>query len=407
MTKFKKEKLIFYSFFVSTSFCLFTSLSFSVHSTLLLTTNLLGGGYAFNNETTSYGAKIYFSVIPAVKWKNNLLIPFYSFEYSGVKDVKELVGGGTFIQQCVTNTIYIKPIFKLTNMVKLKPKIAFTSQLFKETMDEEWTKGLFDYYKQNVSLETEFCFTKISKLSFTLSGYDVNFYNYQTLASKKLTEEYGKELTSVGKDILNFYAAEGTIDYKINEYISLNLYTTQKYFVDQYVITENAEYSKTKRQDNLSFLNVNLNYPIKPLGKTTIFSSLAIQYTVNNSNQNHYDVEHTKFVKDYYDYNETSFSPQIKFAFNTIPLNLQVNYTISYRQYIDRLVQDEQGNYKDDKTFVLSQYLSLVLSFPIVENLNGVIQQNYFVSSSNMKYEQVYRYNYNAYNLLVGISYEF
>ncbi len=389
------------------SYFIFFSSLFPLHTTLLLSSDLSGGGYAFNNEAISYGGKLSLNIIPAVKWKENILIPVYSFEYSGVKDVKELVGGGTLVQQYITNMLYIKPVFKFSKLIKLKPKVAFTSQLIKETQDEEWTKGLFDYYKTSFSLETEFNFAETSKLTIIPSIYTVNFYNYKTLASQKSEEDYGKELASVGKDILNFNALELSVDYRINKFINLSLYTAQKSFVDQYVITETGEYSTDKRKDTYGFFNINFNYPIKPFGETTIISNLSLQYTINNSNQNHYDVERTKYIENYYAYNEISFSPQSKFSFNTIPMNLDITYNISLRQYPNRLVQDQQGNYGTEKINVLTQYISLVLSFPIIEHINGFLHQNYFLSSSNMKYEQVYRYNYNAYNILAGVNISF
>ncbi|MEM4368610.1 MAG: hypothetical protein QXO21_06340, partial [Candidatus Anstonellales archaeon] len=63
---------------------------YSAHTTFLLSSRLLGGGYGFNQESTSFGGRLNINVIPAVKWKENLLIPVYSLEYNGVKDVKEL-----------------------------------------------------------------------------------------------------------------------------------------------------------------------------------------------------------------------------------------------------------------------------------------------------------------------------
>lgn len=376
--------------------------AYSSHTTLLLSSQLLGGGYGFNNESVSFGGRLNLSVIPAVKFKENILIPVYSLEYNGVKDVRELVGGGTLVQQYITNMFYIKPVFKVYRNLKLKPKVGITSQIMKETQDEEWTKGLFDYYKLNFALETEIVFSVTSKLNITPSFYNVNFYNYKTLASTK----YGQELTSVGKDILNFNATELTTDYKISKFFNINLYAVVKSFIDQYIVTNSGEYSSDKRRDVFLMSSFNINYPVKPTGVTTLFTSISFQTSVNNSNQNHYDVERTKFVKDYYDYTDISFSPQIVCGLNTVPLNLQFSYNIGYRKYDTRLVQDSQGNYNKDKVYSLTQYLSLIISFPVVEKLNFFIQQSYINSSSNMKYEQVYRYNYTAYNILAGVSFE-
>lgn len=396
MFKFKINFLALLFFFILQNL-------YSAHTTFLLSSRLLGGGYGFNQESTSFGGRLNINVIPAVKWKENLLIPVYSLEYNGVKDVKELVGGGTLFQQSIVNMLYIKSVFKLSSLLKLKPKVAFTSQLLKETQDEEWTKGLFDYYKTSFSLETELCFGKNSKLVFIPSIFDINFYNYKTLASEK----FGQELSSVGKDILNFVGTELSLDYKINKNIKLSLYGMQKNFKDQYIIKETAEYSSEKRQDITYSVATEISIPIKPLGETTIFSSAELRFTDNKSNQNHYDVEHTKFIANFYDYNEFSLSPNIVFNFNTVPLNLQLFYNIALRKYSQRLKQDSQGEYSNEKINSITQYVSLVLSFPLIEKLNGFVQQNYIVSDSNMKYEQVYRYNYSAYNILIGVSFEY
>ncbi|MEM4368332.1 MAG: hypothetical protein QXO21_04930, partial [Candidatus Anstonellales archaeon] len=181
----------------------------------------------------------------------------------------------------------------------------------------------------------------------------------------------------------------------------------QKNFKDQYIIKETAEYSSEKRQDITYSVATEISIPIKPLGETTIFSSAELRFTDNKSNQNHYDVEHTKFIANFYDYNEFSLSPNIVFNFNTVPLNLQLFYNIALRKYSQRLKQDSQGEYSNEKINSITQYVSLVLSFPLIEKLNGFVQQNYIVSNSNMKYEQVYRYNYSAYNILIGVSFEY
>ncbi|MCX7957201.1 MAG: hypothetical protein N2643_04860 [Endomicrobia bacterium] len=375
---------------------------YSVHTTLLLSSRLLGGGYGFNQENTSFGGKINLNIIPAMKWKENLLIPVYSLEYSGIKDVKELVGGGTLFQQYITNMFYIKPVFKIS-IIKLKPKVSVTSQLFKETKDEEWTKGLFDYYKTNFSVDLEFNIKENLKINLTPSIFYINFYNYKTLA----TEKYGQELSSVGRDILNFMGTELNVDFIISKVLKLSLYNLKKDFKDQYIIIETGEFSKEKRLDNMYVTLLNIKLPIKLTGPTSIFSSLEIKFTHNISNQNHYDVERVKYIPNYYNYNEVSFLPDFNFNFNLIPLSLQMLYQISYRKYAERLVQNEIGEYKDDKINSFSQYISLIVSFPILDKITGFIQQSYLVSNSNMKYEQVYRYNYSAYNILVGINFEY
>ncbi|MCX7716767.1 MAG: hypothetical protein N2Z73_05055, partial [Endomicrobia bacterium] len=303
----------------------------------------------------------------------------------------------------ITNMLYIKPVFSLTSFLKLKPKVAVTSQLIKETQDEQWSKGLFDYYKTNFAVETEWLVTQEFRVGITPSFYIFNFYNYKSLASQK----YGQELSSVGKDLLNFIGIELNLDCKINRYLSFNIYTTQKKFIDQYIVTMTGEYSSDKRQDVFSMLGVNFNYPVKPAGPTTLLTFLSLQYSFNTSNQNHYDVERTKFVKNYYNYNEISFSPRIVFGFNTVPLKLQCDYSLTCRQYSERLVQNMQGNYQNDKIKSITHYLSLGLSFPLTENFSVFIQQNCAISNSNMKYEQVYKYNYTAYNILAGVSFEY
>jgi len=365
------------------------------------------GQYFFEKEASSFGGNLNFNIIPAIKFSDKFsLLPALYSDYRGVKDVTELVGGGTLYQQSWSNTLSIKPIFNISETQKLRAKIGYALQLYRETTDEEWTKGLFDYKKLTTGIEYE-AEAIDSKVFLGYDIFSLNFYNYKSLAETK----YGQELSGkVGENVLDFVANEIysqgkkvlgerlIIDYFIN-------YTIEN-FVDQKLVTETGEYSPAKRVDNILYIKFSPNYVNIPTGPLNLITGLNLGGCLYNSNQNNYDVNNKKFNSNYYDYQEINFGPNMVCKLNKVPLTLSLSYDFSYRKYMERLVQDNVGNYTNDKINITKHYIVLGVIYPVGENLQLVFQPSVLNSSSNMKYETVYKYNYTSTNYFFGLIWE-
>ncbi len=374
----------------------------------LANVSLLGGQYYFEKEAASFGGNLYIDLIPALKFSDELsLIPTYSGAYRGTKNVAELVGGGTLFQEAQDHLLSLRLVNQMREDLKLKIKTSYKLELLKETKDESWGKGLFDYYKIVVGVEGEKKFDKkITSLTGGYGFYMVRFNNYASLAEAK----YGKEV-SPGKNILDFDAHEvylyGDFVFTPNFRGKADYSFTYKNFLDQKIVTASGDYLTDKRNDQIHLLNFSISNlrPIKT--KLKIVYALESQTVIYQSNQNHYDAKNFKFIPNYYNYWEQGLRPQVILYLGKKPQSVDFSYQFAYRQYSDRLVQDKDGNYKTDKINTQTSTISLGTSYPLREKINLRFQVNYLISSSNMAYEKVYRYNYNTTNYFLGLSWEY
>jgi hypothetical protein len=165
--------------------------------------------------------------------------------------------------------------------------------------------------------------------------------------------------------------------------------------------------SSDKRSDTTVLVNLFPSMAIVPAGPATFITGLGITYVSNASNQGYADSESGKFTSDYYNYSKMSVSPVFKFSFNTIPLNLGIIYEYTQKNYTGRLAKDSEGNLLDEKQSETISYVSIDLAYPILENLSVKLSPRFMTSSSNMKYESYYKYNYSANSVFLGVNYSY
>ncbi|HCJ66537.1 MAG TPA: hypothetical protein DHV62_04230, partial [Elusimicrobia bacterium] len=162
-----------------------TANSFSAEIEVIPTGNLslLGGQYLFEKEAASFGGNVYLEVAPSLQFTDELsLIPTYSTTYRGTKNVTELVGGGTLSQQAQDHLISLKLTNQTSEDFKLKINTSYKLELLKETKDESWGSGLFDYYKIAGGVEGEKKFfpekAGLESLTAGYGYYILKFNNY-------------------------------------------------------------------------------------------------------------------------------------------------------------------------------------------------------------------------------------
>lgn len=378
--------------------------------------SLLGGQYYFEKEAASFGGNIYLDLIPVMKFTDELsLIPTYSGAYRGTKNVTELVGGGTLYQQAQDHLLALRLTNQMSESFKMKVNTSYKLELLQETKDESWGNGLFDYYKIAAGLEGEKkFFPETLGVDFLTGGYTfymVKFNNYSSLAEK--TTSYGTELTGkVGQNILDFNAHEIYIysNFVLNPNIRLkgNYSFTYKGFSDQKVIQDGPSYTDDKRNDLIHWLNLTVSHFHGKRKGLKFVGLMGIELISSSSNQNHYDAKKTKFIPKYYNYLELAIKPGVNILFGKKGQGIDFSYKYAYRNYSERLVQDSAGDYSltNEKINTKTSTISLGTTYPLHKKLNLRLQVNYLVSSSNMEYEKVYRYNYNTMNYFLGAGWE-
>jgi|YNPBryBLVA2012_1023415.scaffolds.fasta_scaffold00259_2 hypothetical protein len=366
-----------------------------------------GGGYFYGDKPGSYGAALTLTAIPAFSVSERLsIVPFYSFEYRGVRDVRDLLGGGTLVQQAMTSTVYVKPVFTLDGAWKLKPRFGYTNQLLRETQDEEWYRGLFDYTRTGFALEVERSLGDRARVTVSPGFFYVDFYNYDSIAASR----YGLELSTAGpgRDLLNFTGYELSLEGRLpvsGGTVSSALYLLQRAFTDQHLVTEDGAFSRDVRSDVVVAAQVTATRAVRPTGPVTLAVRAGLDLGVTSSNQNHYDAARMRYVPDFYGYLEGSVRPGIAVGFNRLRVSLDADYALTGRVYSGRLAQDAQGAYADHRVNTVSHLFRASVRFPLFRSLEGFFTQTYLVSVANTHFEQAYAYNYAAYHVLCGVRY--
>ncbi|MFH2069894.1 MAG: hypothetical protein ABIJ11_01610 [Elusimicrobiota bacterium] len=378
----------------------------------------LTGGQAFlKNEATSFGSNLNIFFAPVINFSaNTALLPMYSGVYRGTKDVQELVGGGTLTREYLDNSLSLKFVNRFSENLKGKIRGGYKIEYLKETKDEEWTKGLFDYNKTIVGLEVEKIFPDATvNLRAGYDYYKMAYPNYATLISKNQyqtsidTTTYKEVSANAGVNVLDYdtheifiEAVKGFSDSFTGKFLyDLSL----KNFADQHLIDEAGAFSTTLRKDTIHLVGFTLQTSAH---RAVLSVADSIQYYT--SNQNSYDAGRTQFIPNFYNFVQNSVAPSVLFYLGRKQPYGRLNFwwEITHRKYQDRIAQKDDGTYTAEKIYQATNTLGFALSYPlgIMKGLSARVSANYRDASSNMKYEKYYKYNYYITNYFAGIEWE-
>ncbi len=370
------------------------------------------GQWYFEGEKSSLAGNASLTMVPALKFSNQFnLIPTFSSSYRGTRSAEELAGGKNLFQDTWENGVSVKAVQGLGERWKLRGKVGFRSKWFRETSDEKWNKGLYDYRTTTVGTEAEHLWRK--DLSVAL-GYDfslLQFPNYVSLESQQdsdLAREFaGDNVLDANIHILSL-RANAPLFWKMNS--QLESYISPRYYTDQHVVELTGLYTSETRKDNYSGGGLALERMFATPKKSRLLARLRGGYASLDSNQNHYDAQLTTFIPDYYDYNEKTAGLQFTLMFGNAqgrPMLLDAGYSYSRRDYRSRVTQDKDANYRTDKLYIAESTINLGYSYPLSKNFRLHALSSFGRSKSNNDYEAVYRYNYSSSSYQFGFSYDY
>lgn len=337
--------------------------------------------------------------------------------YTGFKQVNELAGGGTLFQQSLDNSLGFKLIRRYEGGYSFKPRVGVKNQLFRETKDENWGEGLYDFtrYEAGVTLERKTRLGLSTPWTWQLS-WDAYYTRYTRF--KSLASQYGAEMAAPnpGSRVLDTltnqvsYAAEMDLpNFKKADFLfSLSMIDYQ----DQKVINSEGRYLSSKRSDYYQSANLGLSKRYNDLqwlgGIRPVFSAgLGLANLISNQNHMDTDPAHLKYIKGYYDYTEVRLAPGAQFISIATGLITRLSYEFAVRSYSERLAQKGDGSYTSKNLAQYSSSFTAELAYPVARSLDAKVQGTWAASRSNNRYEQVYRYNYDSSSYFAGMEWRF
>lgn len=402
--------------FVPTAVLAAAVLAPALHAGVKLTpvadVSLFGGKYFLDSEAASFQGRVDAFLSPALNLgEGHDLIPVYSGNYSGTQDVQELAGGGVLTRKRQTHTFSLKYVHT-REFDKYKPRFSWSKASIKETNDEKWGDGLFDYATISLGFEAE---QERPHGTFTESYdyYKVTYPNYSTLLSESAsifndTTTFNQLSTNAGENPLDNTAHRLGFTYAwFPEPVAMKAgYDfTYRDYPDQAVtakpVTGASPFKSDKRHDLMQNFSVKASRSLKPL-----FFSAGARLGWLSSNQGTYDSARQKYMDDYYGYVDLQLSPAVGIALKN---GMQFNFNLDWRRvfYTGRLKQGISGDYGSDKVDQTFWLTSISGRYPVANRFYARASYNYQLSTSNMRYEESFRYNYRASTYLLGLEWEF
>lgn len=374
--------------------------------------SLLGGKYFLDSKSASFQGRVDAFLSPALNLgESHDLIPIYSGNYSGTQDVQELAGGGVLTRKRQTHTFSLKYVYT-REFDKFKPRLSYSKASIRETNDEKWGDGLFDYNTISFGFEAE---QERPHGTFTESYdyYKVAYPNYSTLLSRSAsvfndTTTFNQLSTNAGANPLDNAAHRLAFAYTwFPEPLTLKAgYDfTYRSYPEQAVAarpaTGSSPFKSDKRWDVMQNYSFKASRSLKPL-----FFSAGARLGWLSSNQGSYDSARNKYIGDYYSYVDLELNPNVGIALKN---GMQFNFNLDWRRvfYIGRLKQGTGGDYASDKIDQTFWLTSISGRYPVAHRFYARAAYNYQLSTSNMRYEDSFRYNYRASTYLLGLEWEF
>ena len=338
--------------------------------------------------------------------------------YTGFKQVDELAGGGTLFQQSMDASLGAKWIKRWDEGWSLKPSVGLDAQLFRETKDESWGKGLYDYYRPEAGVVWEHKTRLSDEIPWTWQlSYDLYYTRYPHFQS--LTTQFGTEQTAPnpGSHILDTVSNQFGYrnEYDLPDFISAWIFYSISFvsFTDQKVVQAQGQFLSTNRSDTNQSLNVGASKRFNDwqiLGRIRPVAALGFTITDQISNQNDFDADpkRLKFIGAFYDYWEARVSPSLTTTFLATKTIVRLGADFASRSYTGRLAQNTDGSYKGEKLQQLSESVALDASYPVWrDDLLLKARVAWSNTSANTAFEQTYQYNYHDYNYFAGVGWKF
>jgi hypothetical protein len=371
---------------------------------------LLGGQYYYNGADNAFGGVASVSAAPYMKFNDKWsLVPFYTGNYNGTKQVTDLIGGGTLFQESMDHTGSVKLIRTYTNGLRLKAIGSYGAQYLRETTDEKWGGGLYDNRRASGGAEAEWFWQKDRSVRVAYDYFAIRFPNYTSLESQGAAAGLGRELNA--PDVLDTHNHMVTLGTQLglpaNGLFEGSASYTWSQFGSEHIVDPAGQLTADTRNDVIESYSLKGTWPVMDRSGMRLFSSLGYTWGHTYSNQNHFDAQQFVYNPDYYAYVQQTLSNNWTLAVGASPWTLGLTWSLSRQHYSDRFVQDSSGAYGTDVTTVNGAFTTLEFTYPIAKGFRLDAQTQFGWNNSNNTDNQVYQYHYNTQTYLLGFSYAY
>ncbi len=295
-----------------------------------------------------------------------------------------------------------------------KVTVLGTWNFMKESQEDNWGKGLYDYTDVGANLEVKHLKktdTSEGNAALSFEYYRRKYPNFQTLISET-------SVTPPEVDEKDFHAFKPKLrlDYATAGGLTLfaQPYFESRHFDDKHLVKDDGTLDLAKkRTDSQVVLDFGASHRL-PWEKLTL--GLDNSLTHYRSNIGFYDTRSTLslsddvFTADYYNYDSGRISPWFEFAYpitNEKIIRARLGYAFNYRRYLDRKAQSANGTYLPEDQKDNEQEMFFSLNIPLANDWDWVTRYSNTRTRSNQEYEAFYRYSYDYATIKSGVAVDF
>ncbi len=361
-----------------------------------------------------WGLRYIGSISPVIKFSDRTyLIPLYNSSFKKERQIISVEEGARIYSHTQSHNLSLALKRIHTPRLSSRSNLFVGWNLNKETADESWGEGLYDYrdrgFEVDLQYTTQETEDRVGMLNFGLQYYRRDYPNFKSLIS--LASPTAPEVNEK-----NYDGYRATVGYELTRAQDLTFgaqYSALlKNFCDKKVIDSGGILQDEEREDNVHTINLNMRYA--PSEKFTL--GLDSELVINQSNQNFHDSRDTVpltddvFTPDYFDYLSYELGPSLTYIHKLKKggdVRFKFDYSFLVRDYPGRKAQEQDDTYTDDDQTDLVHRFSATVSYPLTKRLRWIFLYEYSINRSNMEYERYYRYDYDIYHILTGISFGF
>jgi hypothetical protein len=378
---------------------------------------ILGGQYYFRGDRGNLTGNVTGFVAPVLLVNENwTILPSWSSRYQGTKQVVDLVGAGSLFQQQMNHRGAVKAVYRRPDSKwAQKGSLGYTLHLLKETADESWFDGLFDYQRIDIGYEAEFHYSAPHSVRFGSDIILTHYPNYTSLESQQALDFNGETLARelIGDNILDSraFSVYSGLTGRIKDavFYEADIRFSRTSFGQQHIVSGSGLLNEDSRVDLATDINASVSRPVDVGVDMRFTPSVSLGVSNNVSNQNSYDALRTEFQSGFYNYTEWRVGPGVRADLGDLrqPITVSLSSSLSFRKYPNRKIQSDSGTYGSDTLTQDRWTIDFSASYPIAPRLRLLFQFQYGRSSSNQSFEQFYSYNYTATNYLGGFRFEY
>ena len=378
---------------------------------------LLGGQNFYSGQRPSLSVNAGGVVAPAMKFNENWsLLPSLVSNYTGVRQVVDLVGTGTLFKSQWDNQLTLKGLYTPDiGPWRIKPFAAYKYEFLQETADELLGKGLYDYRQWDAGVDVEYVYHDPFAVRFGAVYYQAHFPNYTSLESQAATQFQGQNLARelVGDFILDTHniLLSASMDGSLPHGIILEGWTSvlDEEFPNQHVVDAAGSLASPLRGDVVTSLGAGVKRAWNVADGVKALGAFNVAYSFADSNQSSFDASQTQYLPLFYNYTEWKVSPDIKFFMgpDKQPVVLDLSGGWWHRDYAHRPIQDASGAYQGTALYTESWMAQASLAYPVAPHFNLLFNFQYGQETSNQQFLQLYQYDYTTATYMFGFSYDY